>query len=171
MIRRSRINPMAIIEKTWFNAVWFQLTWFSCVIGRDDWILLTAASMAFHYIAVADIKLELRRVLPCAVLGLAVDFTLALTGVFEFGPTLFPLWMICLWLVFPTALPRAMAFLAQSWWRPVVLGALAPLNYLAGQKFGAVTLPLGEVNTMMLLIPIWMIMLPVMVRFSQYRQL
>ena len=62
-----------------------------------------------------------------------------------------------------------MAFLAKSDWRPVVLGAIAPLNYLAGQKFGAVTLPLGEVNTMILLVPLWMIMLPVMVRFSQYQ--
>jgi hypothetical protein len=43
------------------------------------------------------------------------------------------------------------------------------LNYLAGQKFGAVTLPLGEVNTMILLVPLWMIMLPLMVRFSQYQ--
>ena len=49
-------------------------------------------------------------------------------------------------------------------------GAVAPLNDLAGQKFGAVTLPLGDVNTMILLVPLWMIMLPLMVRFSQYQK-
>ena len=160
---------MTIVEKSWFNAIWFQITWFSCVLGRDDWLLLTLALMAFHYWAVSDLRLELRRVLPCLVLGLGVDFLLTLLGVFNFGDQLFPLWMVCLWCVFPTALSRAMAFLAKSGWRPVVLGAIAPLNYLAGQKFGAVTLPLGEVNTMILLVPLWMIMLPLMVRFSQYQ--
>ena len=75
--------------------------------------------------------------------------------------------MVCLWLVFPTVLPRAMAFLAATWWRPVVLGAIAPLNYLAGAKFGAVALPLGDVTSMMILVPLWMVMLPLMVRFSQ----
>ena len=158
---------MTLIEKTWFNAVWFQTTWFSCVLGREDWILLTAVLIAFHYAAVEDIRSELHRVLPCAGLGFGVDFTLAITGVYDFGAPLFPLWMVCLWFVFPTVLPRAMAFLGESTWRPVVLGAIAPVNYLAGAKFGAVTLPLGDVTTMLILVPLWMVMLPLMVRFSQ----
>jgi hypothetical protein len=158
---------MTLVEKTWFNAIWFQLTWFSCVLGRDDWMLLTAALVAFHYAAVANIRLELSRVLPCAALGIGADFTLSLTGVYDFGDALFPLWMVCLWFVFPTVLPRAMAFLAETRWRAVVLGAIAPANYLAGAKFGAVSLPLGDAITMAILVPLWMIMLPLMVRFSQ----
>ena len=110
---------MNIVEKSWFNAVWFQTTWFSCVLGRDDWLLATFALMAFHYWAVADLRLEVRRVLPCLALGLGVDFALTLLGVFQFDDQLFPIWMVCLWCVFPTALPRAMAFLGESWWRPV----------------------------------------------------
>ena len=158
---------MILIEKTWFNALWFQITWFSCVLGREDWMLLTAALIAFHYAAVSNIWLELRRVLPSAALGIGVDFSLAVAGVYDFGDAFFPLWMVCLWLVFPTVLPRAMAFLSATWWRPIVLGAIAPANYLAGAKFGAVALPLGDVTSMMILVPLWMIMLPLMVRFSQ----
>ena len=158
---------MILIEKTWFNALWFQITWFSCVLGREDWMLLTAALIAFHYAAVSNIRLELRRVLPSAALGIGVDFSLAVAGVYDFGDAIFPLWMVCLWLVFPTVLPRAMAFLSATWWRPIVLGAIAPANYLAGAKFGAVALPLGDVTSMMILVPLWMIMLPLMVRFSQ----
>jgi hypothetical protein len=66
---------MILIEKTWFNAVWFQITWFSCVLGREDWMLLTAALIAFHYAAVSNIRLELRRVLPATALGIGVDFS------------------------------------------------------------------------------------------------
>lgn len=130
-------------------------------------MVLTAALIAFHYAAVADIRSELNRVLPCAALGMGVDFTLAMTGVFDFGSSLFPLWMVCLWFVFPTVLPRAMAFLGEGTWRPIILGAIAPANYLAGAKFGAVTLPLGDVTTMLILVPLWMVMLPLMVKFSQ----
>jgi hypothetical protein len=158
---------MILIEKTWFNALWFQIAWFSCVLGREDWMLLTAALIAFHYAAVSNIRLELRRVLPSAALGIGVDFSLAVAGVYDFGDAFFPLWMVCLWLVFPTVLPRAMTFLSATWWRPIVLGAIAPANYLAGAKFGAVALPLGDVTSMMILVPLWMIMLPLMVRFSQ----
>ena len=130
-------------------------------------MLLTAALIAFHYAAVSNIRLELRRVLPSAALGIGVDFSLAVAGVYDFGDAFFPLWMVSLWLVFPTVLPRAMAFLSATWWRPIVLGAIAPANYLAGAKFGAVALPLGDVTSMMILVPLWMIMLPLMVRFSQ----
>jgi len=130
-------------------------------------MVLTAALIAFHYAAVADIRSELNRVLPCAALGMGVDFTLAMTGIFDFGTSLFPLWMVCLWFVFPTVLPRAMAFLGEGTWRPIILGAIAPANYLAGAKFGAVTLPLGDVTTMLILVPLWMVMLPLMVKFSQ----
>ena len=130
-------------------------------------MVLTAALIAFHYAAVADIRSELNRVLPCAALGMGVDFTLAMTGVYDFGASLFPLWMVCLWFVFPTVLPRAMAFLGEGTWRPTILGAIAPANYLAGAKFGAVTLPLGDVTTMLILVPLWMVMLPLMVKFSQ----
>ena len=130
-------------------------------------MVLTAALIAFHYAAVADIRSELNRVLPCAALGMGVDFTLAMTGVYDFGASLFPLWMVCLWFVFPTVLPRAMVFLGEGTWRPIILGAIAPANYLAGAKFGAVTLPLGDVTTMLILVPLWMVMLPLMVKFSQ----
>ena len=130
-------------------------------------MVLTAVLIAFHYAAVADIRSELNRVLPCAALGMGVDFTLAMTGVYDFGASLFPLWMVCLWFVFPTVLPRAMAFLGEGTWRPIILGAIAPANYLAGAKFGAVTLPLGDVTTMLILVPLWMVMLPLMVKFSQ----
>ena len=130
-------------------------------------MVLTAALIAFHCAAVADIRSELNRVLPCAALGMGVDFTLAMTGVYDFGASLFPLWMVCLWFVFPTVLPRAMAFLGEGTWRPIILGAIAPANYLAGAKFGAVTLPLGDVTTMLILVPLWMVMLPLMVKFSQ----
>ena len=49
---------MTLVEKTWFNAVWFQTTWFSCVLGREDWMWLTAVLIAFHYAAVSDIRFQ-----------------------------------------------------------------------------------------------------------------
>ena len=52
-------------------------------------MLLTFALIVFHYAVVADIRSELNRVLPCAALGIGVDFTLAVTGVYDFGGPLY----------------------------------------------------------------------------------
>ena len=161
---------MAIVEKTWFNALWFQTTWFSCVLGREDWLPLTLLLMGFHYFAVSDLKREIDRVWPCALLGIAVDLALTLGGIFDFGTRVFPLWMVCLWFVFPAALPRALSFLASKPYLPFLLGTFAPINYLAGERLGAVTLPLGYPITITLLVPIWAFLLPVLVRLCNRRE-
>jgi hypothetical protein len=160
---------MAVIDNKIFSGVWFQLTWFSCVFGRDDWMLLTAVMIAFHYAAVTNLNAEFNRVWPCALIGIVTDLTLSLIGVFDFGDALLPMWMVCLWWVFPAALPRAFGFLSASWWRPIVLGATVPTNYLVGARVGAVDLPYGELTTFLILAPIWMVLLYIMVRLSDAR--
>ena len=171
MVRKvqSRSTPasaLAIVEKNWFSALWFQAAWCSCVLGRGDWLPLTLALIGFHYAAVADFRREVARVWPCAALGIGTDLCLSLGGVFDFGDAVFPLWMACLWVVFPAALPRAFAFLSAQWWRPVLLGGLVPLTYLAGERLGALALPVGPVFTFAALAPIWAALLPALVRLS-----
>ena len=171
MVRKLQPRPTlsrarALVEKNWFSALWFQAAWCSCVLGRDGWLPLTLLLIGFHYAAVADIRREVARVWPCAALGIGMDLCLSLGGVFDFGDAVFPLWMACLWVVFPAALPRAFAFLSRAWWRPILLGGLVPLTYLAGERLGALALPLGQAFTFAALAPIWAALLPAMVRLS-----
>ena len=70
---------MRLVDTFWFNAIWFQATWFCCVIGREAWVPLALLSLALHFALVEDRAGELRRLLPVALIGIAVDVALTLS--------------------------------------------------------------------------------------------
>lgn len=159
---------MRLVDKFWFNAVWFQATWFCCVIGREPWVPVAIISLVLHFVLVEDRIAEFRRLLPIALLGIAVDVALTLTGVFVFESTLIvPLWLVVLWWVFAAALYRSFAKIGQSLWLAAVLGGVAvPFNYRVGASLGAVSLPYGDVVSLAILVVVWAALLPLLYRVS-----
>ena len=159
---------MKLVDTFWFNAVWFQATWFCCVLGREPWVPVALLSLALHFYLVSDRVLEFRRLLPVAMVGIGVDVTLTLTGVFDFdSATIVPLWLIVLWWVFAAALYRSFAKIGQSMWLAAVLGGIAvPFNYMVGAGLGAVSLPLGEMLSVAVLVAIWIGLLPLLYLIS-----
>jgi len=149
-------------EQLWFNALWFQLTWFSAVLGREDWIYLTAAMIGLHLLLVRRPLPECYRLLPLAMLGVVTDCLLSYSGVFQFETSgLIPLWLCAVWLAFATTLTRSLKFLRDRLWLASLLGATAaPLNYGAGQRLGAVEFGYPLLPTMALLALIWALLLP-----------
>lgn len=148
-------------ERWWFNAAWFQLTWLCAVLGREALLPLTVALIALHLALVREPLVELRKLLPVAALGIVTDSALSLAGVFQFPGLLpIPLWLCALWLAFATTLDRSLDFLRQRRWLACVLGAPAALNYLAGERLGAVEFGHGTGATLALLVPLWMLLLP-----------
>jgi hypothetical protein len=125
-------------------------------------------SLALHFYLVSDRGLEFRRLLPVALVGVGVDVTLTLAGVFDFGSaTIVPGWLIALWWVFAAALYRSFAKIGQSMWLAAVLGGIAvPFNYMVGAGVGAVTLPMGEMFSVSVLVAIWVFLLPLLYRIS-----
>ena len=106
--------------------------------------------------------------LPVAMVGISVDVMLTLAGIFDFdSATIVPLWLIVLWWVFAAALYRSFAKIGQSMWLAAVLGGIAvPFNYLVGAGLGAVSLPLGEIQSVAVLVAIWIGLLPLLYRVS-----
>ncbi len=155
-------------ETTWFNALWFQISWFSCVLGRYDTLLLTLALLALHFVLVAEPGRELRQLLMVAAVGIAVDAGLSLAGAYHFaGGEILPLWFWCLWLAFATTLRRSLSFLASRLWLAALVGALVvPLNYALGQRLGAVEFGYGDTVTLVTLGAIWAILLPACYRLA-----
>ena len=156
-------------ERLWFNALWFQATWFCTVLGRDRLLALTLAMLALHLWLVRDRVLELKVLLPVALTGMAVDSLLSLVGVYQFsssGPI--PLWLCGLWLAFATTLSRSLGFLCRSAWLAGLVGIVVPVNYLAGERLGAVEfgLPLGA--TLPLLALVWAALLPTLCYITVY---
>ena len=138
------------------------------MLGREPWLPVTLLPLALHFYLVSDRGLEFRRLLPVALVGVGVDVTLTLAGVFNFdSATIVPGWLIALWWVFAAALYRSFAKIGQSMWLAAVLGGIAvPFNYMVGAGVGAVTLPMGEMFSVSVLVAIWVFLLPLLYRIS-----
>lgn len=126
-----------------FNAVAYYFIWLGCVLGREEWLPLVAPLViAYILLLLARRCLTPAQWLLPAGLGIAVDVSLSLAGVLNFDSSLvLPLWMVILWLAFATTLSSSLAFLNRYRIIAGIAGALAfPLNYWAGERFGAVEL-------------------------------
>lgn len=153
-----------VTDRLWFNALWFQSVWFCAVLGRESLLPVTLALIALHVWLVEDRRGELRQLAAVGGLGVAADALLSAAGVYEFaGGVLLPLWLVCLWMAFAAVLGRSLAWLSG---RPAV-AALAgmvvfPLNYWAGQRFGAVEFGYSLPATVAVLAVTWGVLLPQM---------
>lgn len=161
---------MRWVDSIWFNAAWFQLGWFVCVLGRETWLPLGLLLLCLHFFWVDNARREIKRLLPVAALGVAVDTTLSLFGVFDFGPGVWvPAWMVVLWLIFAAAIYRCFARLASPVWLAAALGATGvPFNYVVGAGLGAVALPLPMTVTVIILMAIWSVLLPTLFRLARW---
>ncbi len=164
---RSRLRDPQLTERAWFNGLWFQSLWFTCVLGREAWLPLAMTLLLIHLLLVRSTLDEITSIAPVAALGVCIDTSLSLGGVFDFGPSTTPAWLALLWLGFAAALPRALAWFGAHPWRAAVTGAAAvPLNYLAGARMGAVSLPYGETTTWVILAAVWALLMPLCYRLG-----
>ena len=158
----------SIIEKAWFNAIWFQMTWCCAVLGRETLLPLTATMLVLHLTLVRDTTRELLHLTTLAAIGIVIDAGLSLAGVFRFpGGVLVPLWLCGLWLAFATTPGRSLSFLGRRPTLAVLAGAVAiPLNYWAGQRLGAVEFGYPVPVTLAVMSLVWAVMLPVLFRLT-----
>jgi hypothetical protein len=163
------VNPTSIIPETvWVNALWFQAIWFTAVMGRDQLLPLGMGLLALHLVLVNDKRRELLQFACVGGLGIMVDASLSLAGVYQFaGGVLVPLWLCCLWLGFAAALGRSLAYFSS---RPLLAalagGLVFPLNYWAGQRLGAVEFGYPLPVTLALVALTWALLFPLLYRLA-----
>lgn len=154
----------------WLNFLLFQAIWFAAILGQEDLEWLVAALLVAHILLVADPAKELRLVLPCAAIGVAVDAALTLSGVFIFDPAPpvlpIPFWLIGIWLAFAGTFRHSMSYLLAKPMIAIPAAAIAaPLSYLAGMGLGAVSFGLDTTATAVTLALLWACMMAIFVRF------
>ncbi|MDJ0831948.1 MAG: DUF2878 domain-containing protein [Gammaproteobacteria bacterium] len=149
----------------WAQLIAFQILWFSAVIGRNEWIMLSLLLIAAHFIFTPSRGTDWR-VIPIALIGITVDATLTLSGIFVFETL--PLWLGLIWIGFVLTLGHSMIWLRKlPWFVLVPIGAVAgTASYLAGWKLEAVELPMGLTWTIATLAILWAIMLPLLVQLD-----
>ncbi len=146
----------------WLQLILFQGLWFIAVIGQNQWLLVGVVLLVLHFIFTSSPTRDWR-VLPIAAIGMVMDALLTQFGVFEFSHT--PYWLALIWIGFVLSLGHSLHWLNHL---PHILlipiGAIAgTLSYLAGWRLNAVELPLGWLQSSMILALSWAVILPVLV--------
>ncbi|MFJ4444893.1 DUF2878 domain-containing protein [Pseudomonas sp. NPDC089422] len=149
------------------NALWLQAGWWLCVLGAHrPWLLLIVLIGLLLHLCLSPDG-ELRVLLWIATAGCLLDSTLGMLGVFSFSQWPLPLWLALLWLVLASGMRHSLAGLGKPAWLAVLLGLFGgPLAYLAGARLAGVELPLGRLETALVLAPVWALALPLALRFA-----
>jgi hypothetical protein len=128
------------------NFVFFQMLWFSCVVGAGayglGWLALGAVAPIatltwFSQTRSADVLVAI--VALCA--GLIIDNVWVALGILSYPENTFaPFWIALLWVGLGLTVNHSMAlFRDHTLLGSLVVGLAAPLTYLTGERFGAVT--------------------------------
>lgn len=156
-----------------FNLLANNLVWIACVFGREKTIWIVGPLViAYISILISSKTVRLEQILAPALIGITLDSSLTLAGVFQFAnTTLFlPLWMIVLWISFATSLTNSLRFLGERKLIASAVGCIAvPLNYLAGEGLGAVSFGYDYLLTNIGLCLLWAIGLPLLFFSTQFQ--
>jgi len=128
------------------NFIFFQGLWFSCVVGAGAygmaWLAIAAvvpiaALTWFSETRTADVLVA--TVSLCA--GLIIDNIWVAFGILSYPESTFaPFWIALLWVGLGLTVNHSMAvFRDHTLIGSLVVGIAAPVTYLAGERFGAVT--------------------------------
>jgi len=162
---------MKVINSSVFNLLFHNCAWLLCVLGGNRLIWLSAPLVVCYTIVlIHNESLSIRSLAVPFLLGIGVDAILSGLSVFQFENHfgLIPLWLTVLWLSFATTFSLSLKFLASNWKLAAAAGAVAmPLNYLVGEKLGAVQFGPDRLVVGIVLGLIWATLFPALFKILQ----
>jgi hypothetical protein len=155
------------------NLIWFQSIWISAILWQNQWLGLLALLLVVHILLVEEKRQEIGLWLIGGTVGIIVDSTLTILGIFVFPDPTFlipiPAWLVVIWLAFLGTLRHSMSYLLN---KPIIaagLGAIAaPISYFAGMRLGAVEFSHSVAITWAVLAVCWGVLMPVLVLISNH---
>lgn len=160
------------------NAVLFQVLWLACAFGAAKQ-LIWPSCLALVVLMVWQLHPKRRHnsdvtlMLLAVILGLIIDSLWVYLGLMKFELALpweviAPFWIILLWIGFALTVNHSMMWLKNKWYLPIAMGMIgAPIAYLAGQKFGALTFTASTPVVALSLGAAWAIALTMMIKVSE----
>jgi hypothetical protein len=162
--------------RIWGNAIWFNLLWFAAVIGADAAILWPALACLLMLIAWATVYgRRLRTDMQMAVAGLLIAYTaepiwlsagtIVYAGQGDLG--LPPAWITLLWVGFAISFNHCLEWLNKRFLLATFLGLAGSMSSItAGARIGALDMPQGWLDAVLLYSPAWAIITPALVWLS-----
>ncbi len=156
-----------INDRFWIilQASLFNVLWYLSVVGGNDWLIFSVSIIAIH-LMISPSKYEDAKIIFIALLGIAVDFILLMSGVFVFDE--FPYWLVILWCGFVLNLGHSLRVLKRFsiFWLVLVGGFSGVYAYTLSWKLGAVQFSYGFFITAVILFLIWSVLIPSFVKLD-----
>ena len=137
----------------------FQGLWFLLVLGGDGFVPVALCWLLYHVVRYSDPRE--RWLLPIYIaLGIAMDSILAALNVYQFASDAWPipLWLMGLWLIFPTTLRHGLRWCwSGKPWILVASAIGAALTYIGGARLSDLVFPLGELSSVVILSGCWIL--------------
>jgi hypothetical protein len=138
------------------NIIGFNVAWFGLVYWGNAFVPIALLMLAVHIVFFMTSYREFFFIVIVTVIGIYVDSLLQYFNFFIFSedPHI-PIWLMLLWASFATTLSHSLLFLRLSVWLQILAGLLAPLSYIAGHQFEAVSFGQPLITTYFVLSLIW----------------
>ena len=169
-MRKVSLPKRDWVDHPLVNFLWFYSVWLTCVLGKNDTWVLALMLIGVHYLFVKNRLNEIYFATISLVIGVTTDAILSYFNIFIFeGNELVPIWLVVLWLGFPSTLNRGLKFLKSNITIAVFVGGFGGASsYVSGMYFGAVEFSYSLMTTSIILVIHWGILIPVLLAISKW---
>lgn len=166
MINTLRAYPI------WLNLAGYQILWFLAIFTGNYSLIALAICLTAHLWLSPERLKEVTLMMFCTVIGVTIDSTLAVSGVYLFDPLPdqlpIPWWLLGIWLAFSATLRRGLRFFIARPPLALMSAAIgAPIAYISAARLGAVDFPLGHANTALILASVWVPLMALLIVISR----
>jgi hypothetical protein len=158
------------------NLAVFKVAWTIVVVSAAAGtpligVVAVAAAVAIHLRSCDNVESEARLLLVAAVMGLAWESTLVLSGLVSYSsgnlvPGIAPYWIVAMWVLFATTINAGMRWLQRNKIVAAIAGGIGgPVGFFAGASAGAVELASPVIALACIGIG-WAVMLPLLAQVA-----
>ncbi|WP_179078303.1 DUF2878 domain-containing protein [Colwellia sp. UCD-KL20] len=156
------------------NFITFQLCWFVSATYQQSGILIIISLLCIHFALSPQKKADIK-VLPIALIGIAVDQLLIAIQVIQLpensmSPLVIPIWLMFLWCAFAWCLNHSLQWLIKlSTTKVGVIGAIfGSLSYYVALQLNVFNSVLSPLYFALAMAFIWALLLPLFTRIHRY---
>ncbi|MDO6595047.1 DUF2878 domain-containing protein [Neptuniibacter sp. 1_MG-2023] len=165
-----------ISQNVWVNLIGFNLIWILSVLYKNEAVLVVSIFLLLHLLLHTDPITEAFILVIVTLLGYSLDSVMTLLGVYWFENNsandlriFAPLWLALLWLSFAATLRQSLSFFSNKIKLSGIAGGFSGgFSYFAAANLGAVSFPLGDFVTVLMVAVIWAFLFPLLLVLTSY---
>ncbi|WP_171041041.1 DUF2878 domain-containing protein [Pseudoalteromonas aurantia] len=139
------------------NFILFQTSWFSALFLQEGALIIIAIAIFFMALLAQSRQISFFILVCLLPLSLLFEFIAISIGIVSYEATFVPTWLVGLWVALLLTFNDSFRFmLSLKWWTVALAFAVfGPLSYMAGARFGALTISESMIHYWVLFGAMW----------------